>query len=342
MWAQDPGAKVTYDQAVAGADTYNLAGYDDWRLPTIKELYSLIDFNGHVLRTEAESTPFIDTNYFVFEYGDESTGARLIDAQYWSSTEYVGLTMNGAATVFGGNFADGRTKGYPREVGRLGSPMTQFVRYVRGNPSYGINDFVDNGNGTISDRATGLMWMQDDSVKTFDWDGTLGYCEDLNAAGYDDWRLPNAKELHSIVDYTRAPDAQNPAQVSAAINPIFNITSDDSFFWTSTTHTDGPNYFGVYFAFGEAWGEMEMPPNSGNRVLMNVHGAGAQRSDPKAGDPADFSNINAPQGDIRRIYNYARCVRGSSSVGISSDTAVGANAQSDPSPVGSPVAPRST
>ena len=327
MWAQDPGAKVSFEEAVAGAGQYNLAGYDDWRLPTIKELYSLIDFNGRVFRTESESTPFIDTNFFVFEYGDESAGARLIDAQYFSSTEYVGLTMNGNSTVFGVNFADGRIKGYPKQMGRTGGAMTQFVRYVRGNTSYGINDFVDNGDGTISDRATGLMWMQDDSGSTYDWDGALNYCENLNASGYDDWRLPNAKELHSIVDYTRAPDAANPSQQAAAIDPIFNITSDDSFFWTGTTHMDGPNFFGVYFAFGEAWGEMEIPPNSGNRTLMNVHGAGAQRSDPKAGDPGDFYNPNAPQGDIQRIYNYARCVRGSSSIASNVGSAVGANAQ---------------
>jgi hypothetical protein len=43
---------------------------------------------------------------------------------------------------------------------------------------------------------------------------------------------------------------------------------------------------------------------------MDVHGAGAQRSDPKAGDPADYPHGRGPQGDAIRVLNYVRCVRG--------------------------------
>lgn len=54
---------------------------------------------------------------------------------------------------------------------------------------------------------------------------------------------------------------------------------------------------------------MQVPPNSGNYVLQDVHGAGAQRSDPKAGDPNDYPYGHGPQGDVIRIYNYVRVVR---------------------------------
>ena len=308
----DAADKLTYDAALAGADTFSLAGYDDWRLPAINEFYSLILFSGADVSTcmgggTCSGVPFIDTNYFDFAYGDTGAGERIIDAQYWSSTAYVSTTMNGEATTFGINFPDGRIKGYGRTNPR--GEMTQFVRYVRGNTSYGVNAFADNGDGTVTDNATGLMWMQTDSGEGMNWEGSLGYCESLDLAGYDDWRLPNAKELQSIVDYSRSPDTSN----SAAIDPVFAVTTiineagreDYPFYWTGTTHADasGRGSTAVYVAFGRAMGYM-------HNSWMDVHGAGAQRSDPKAGDPADYPRGRGPQGDAIRIDNYARCVRG--------------------------------
>jgi hypothetical protein len=298
MWQQDPDDKMTYAEAVAGASSFNLAGYDDWRLPTIKELYSLILFSGIDPPAEGTATtavPFIDTDYFNFEYGDTSAGERIIDAQYWSGTEYVSTTMGGNATVFGVNFADGRIKGYPRDIGPGGQPDTQFVRYVRGNPDYGVNDFTDNGDGTITDAATGLMWSEADSGVGMNWEDALAWVQQMNEEnylGYSDWRLPNDKELQSIVDYTRSPATTN----SAAIDPVFQVTSiiderggtNYPFYWTGTTHVSivGSGGTAVYIAFGEAFGYM----NS----WVDVHGAGAQRSDPKTGDPDDYPNGRGP------------------------------------------------
>ena len=64
----------------------------------------------------------------------------------------------------------------------------------------------------------------------------------------------------------------------------------------------------VYIAFGEALGWMQ-PPTGGDYLLFDVHGAGAQRSDPKSGDPADYPFGHGPQGDVIRIFNYVRAVR---------------------------------
>jgi hypothetical protein len=313
MWQKTLGEKMTYNEAVAGAETFNLAGYDDWRLPTIKELYSLIFFSGTDPHPESvePAIPFIDTDYFDFEYGDVSAGERIIDAQYWSSTEYLGTTMNGNATIFGVNFADGRIKGYPRDIGSRGQPLKQFVRYVRGNPDYGVNNFVDNGDGTITDTATGLMWSKADSNEGMDWEDALAWVQQKNEEnylGHNDWRLPNAKELQSIVDYTQSPATTN----SAAIGLVFEVTpiTDERgevnypFYWTSTTHVNaaGGGSDAVYIVFGESFGYMM---NS----WIDVHGAGAQRSDPKSGDPADYPYGRGPQGDAIRIYSYVRCVR---------------------------------
>lgn len=318
----DSDDKLSFDDAVAAAPLCQLAGYNDWRLPTIKELYSLMNFNGLDPSGEPslppDIVPFINTDYFDFVYGDENAGERLIDAQYWSSTEYVSTTMQDDATAFGVNFADGRIKGYPSEpVGPPGQEflMTSFVRFVRGNPEYGVNDFVDNGDGTVTDQSTGLMWTKNDNGDGLIWQDALAYAETLDVAGYNDWRLPDAKELQSIVDYTRSPDTTN----SAAIDPVFEVTAiiDEGgntnypFYWTGTTHintSDYPGTFAAYVCFGEALGWME-PPGGGSYILMDVHGAGAQRSDPKAGDPGSYPYGHGPQGDVVRIYNYVRCVR---------------------------------
>ena len=281
-------------------------------MPTIKELYSLINFTGGCHGTVAASKPYLDAGVFDFVYGDEAKGERIIDSQDWSATEYIGKTMNGNPTVFGVNFADGRIKGYPKEMRRREGLKTNtlYVRYVRDNPAYGKNSFTDNGDGTISDRATGLVWSKADSTVGMNWEAALAWVQKKNTENYlgrHDWRLPNAKELQSIVDYTRVP----------AIDNIFQITrlndGEYPFFWTSTSHLEGmaehPGTAAVYISFGRALGWMQFPPGRGDFQLMDVHGAGAQRSDPKTGNPAMFPHGRGPQGDVIRINNFVRCVR---------------------------------
>jgi hypothetical protein len=310
IWQQDPGEKMTFQQAVSLVESFELAEYQDWRLPTIKELYSLIQFSGLDPSTYDPGAsgliPFIDTDYFYFEYGDNSSGERVIDSQWATSSVYGSTVFDNRLAMFGVNFADGRIKGYP-----IDGQKTFFVIYVRGNPSYAENNFIDNGDGTITDQATGLTWMQEDSRRGMDWESALNYCETLDYAGSSGWRLPNAKELQSIVDYDRSPDSTN----SAAIDPLFSISTitnevgqtDYPYFWTSTTNASlrGGSQ-GVYIAFGRAMGYM-------NGNWMDVHGAGAQRSDEKSGDPSDCPTGRGPQGDAVHIDNYVRCVSGGTS-----------------------------
>lgn len=305
-WVKARGEKISWDTAVSGAKACRVGGYDDWRMPTIKELYSLINFNGGCAGTVASSTPYIDTKYFDFVYGDESKGFRIIDCQDWSATEYIGKTMRGNTTAFGVNFADGRIKGYPKSFPN-GKIAAMYVRYVRGNPDYGKNDFKDNGDGTVTDRATGLMWQQDDSGKGMNWQEALAWVQKKNSEnylGHNDWRLPDAKELQSIVDYSSVP----------AINQNFLKMSDtNAWYWTGTSHLEGPvdrrGSAAVYVAFGKATGWMKLPPSSEEYKLLDVHGAGAQRSDPKIGNPYDYPHGRGPQGDVIRINNFVRLVR---------------------------------
>jgi len=407
--------KLTLEEAKTYPDELNqvkYGGFSDWRLPTIKEQYSLIDFSGTdpsgVEGTDTSGlTPFIDTDYFSFEYGETDAGERIIDSQYASDTLYVYED----SLLFGVNFADGRIKGYgltmpgpsgdlssgsmtesdeipsvngenqmQEQSGQTGSmppqggmpPMdensqmrgqpgqsgtmpsqggmppingdsqmteqsgdmpsqsegpqmsentqitdnsgsndkTFFVTCVRGNPDYGINDFSDNGDGTVTDSATGLTWTKSDSGTGMNWKEALTWVQTRNSEnylGYSDWRLPNIKELQSIVDYSRSPDTSD----SAAIDPVFECTDitneagekDYPYFWSSTTHETSNGYGGsaCYVSFGRAMGYMD--------EWQDVHGAGAQRSDPKAGDASEYPEGYGPQGDAIRIYNFVRLVR---------------------------------
>ncbi len=319
MWTQDPGDKKTFDEAVAGASTCRVGGKKDWRIPTIKELYSLIQFNGTDPDPNnddpANLVPFIDRSVFKLQYGDESKGERIIDSQFATRTLYVSTTMGGNKTMFGVNFADGRIKGYPTGTLR-GRKKGFYVLYVRSNPDYGINQFKDNQDGTITDEATGLTWMKADSGKGLDWPSALEYAEELELAGHSDWRLPNAKELQSLVDYTRSPDTSG----SAAMDPIFDATEmeneggkkDFGCYWSSSSHLrGGGSDAAVYVAFGRSLGWMsDRRSSSGEKRLMDVHGAGSQRSDPKVGDASRFPTGRGPQGDVIRIENMVRCVRG--------------------------------
>lgn len=319
IWIQDPGVKVSWSKAMEGASACRVGGFTDWRLPTIKELYSLIDFSGvdiDPMGGQGSNKPFINPSVFKFRYGD-TTKERIIDAQYWSSTSYTSVTMGREKTAFGVNFADGRIKGYPSQptMRREGMrEMTGHALYVRGSREYGRNAFKLGPEGTVIDEATGLMWSRLDSGTPLGWKESLSYAQKSKLAGFSDWRVPTAKELHSILDYTRSPAATQ----SPALDPIFQATKlkveggrmDWGFYWTSTTHQS--QRFGVqeavYLCFGEALGWFS-GPMGGEPRLLDVHGAGAQRCEWKIDYSADAPQGFGPQGDVVRGRHLVRLVR---------------------------------
>ncbi len=103
----------------------------------------------------------------------------------------------------------------------------QDAQYATGCPSEGR--FADNGDGTVTDHCTGLMWQRDADPWRYTWCAALTYCENLSFAGHGDWRLPNISELQSIIDYARF----NPA-----IDPVFGAFS--TLYWSSTSFAVGP------------------------------------------------------------------------------------------------------
>ncbi len=102
-------------------------------------------------------------------------------------------------------------------------------------------DLVDNGDGTVVDTATGLVWQQAEPG-TMTWEAALVYCEDLTLAGHDDWRLPNRNELQTLVDYDAVDPAMDTVRFPGAVS---------SGYWSSTTYIHNTDLaWCVYFSYG--------------------------------------------------------------------------------------------
>lgn len=108
-------------------------------------------------------------------------------------------------------------------------------------PSATQPSYTNNGDGTVTDNVTGLMWMQADDGVTRTWQDAITYCDGLSHAGHSDWRLPERRELFGIVDFSRT---------SPAINPVF--TSFSSTYWSNSPYVDSAYAWVVYFYDGFA------------------------------------------------------------------------------------------
>jgi len=93
--------------------------------------------------------------------------------------------------------------------------------------------FIDNGNNTVTDHTTGLMWQKEDDGVERTWEEAQEYTKQLNLAGYTDWRLPTIEELISIVKYNL---------FAPAIDTTYFPNIKSSNYWSSTTYADYTNF----------------------------------------------------------------------------------------------------
>lgn len=125
--------------------------------------------------------------------------------------------------------------------------------------------YKDNGNGTVADLKTGLMWQQKDDGVTRNWDEANAYCENLELAEKGDWRLPNKEELLSIVDYGR---------VNPAIDMDCFPGTKSSFYWSLSAYTDPHSKtaaWAIAFGYGGIYGSISYSIEKGGWPLKGLH-----------------------------------------------------------------------
>lgn len=206
MWQKTDGGEMAYESTASYVKALTLGGFNDWRLPTSHELF-LIDSYDNV-------NPALNTSYFTKTL-----------AEYWWTSD---LRADDAALVWVVN-AGGGIGAHPKsETVSAGGSKKFHVRAVR-NPTIvtlPAIHFKDNGNGTITDNYTGLIWQKVQYSNTMTWEDALVYAENLSLAGATDWRLPNVKELQSLND---------EKLFKPSFNKTFFTNSLSGNYWSSTT-----------------------------------------------------------------------------------------------------------
>jgi hypothetical protein len=263
--------KNTWKEAldfVACLNSNNYLNQSDWRMPNRKELDSLVNHQQGDKVTWLKDQNFIFNNYQEYDYWSSSTRAdhsdfawymNLIESDWHYDIKNYGKRVWPVRSGYGGMVdlpKSGQTIAYaPGDDGSLqkGRDWSPFDR------------FTDNKNGTVTDTLTGLTWLRnancrDTSGGISKEDGYLTWVEALiwskNLASYTcglqdgsvagDWRLPNVKELESLISLAEH-DPSLPKGPTGGY-PFEYVQSDN--YWSSTTdakYMDSANYVNMYY-----------------------------------------------------------------------------------------------
>lgn len=205
MWQQSDGGEMTFENAVIYCDTLTIGNYNNWRLPTAHEAFSILN---HQFANPSLSLDFTKTA-----------------AEYWWTSD---KQQNDPTKIWATNAGGGIGNHSKLETISAGGPKKFHVRAVRdvNSPISLPQRFTDNGNGTITDHLSNLIWQKVISLDSFTWEQALVYADSVSIAGMTDWRLPNIKELRSIND---------ESIIIPSLNPTFFSISKPQKYWSSTT-----------------------------------------------------------------------------------------------------------
>ncbi|MCP4693261.1 MAG: DUF1566 domain-containing protein, partial [Desulfobacterales bacterium] len=191
FWQRDgEGAYGDLQESIDYCESLVLDGEDDWRLPSVGELVSIVD--------PSRADPAIDPVF------------PCVSSGYWSRTaNFDYFSSDNTWCVL---FSSGSVISSKRRYGN-------YARCVRGETP--DKSYMDNGDGSVTDSITGLMWQQGsshDDAGSLTWRDALAYCEDLALGEKTDWRLANLKELVSILYWSPNILSITPT----AIDPVFS------------------------------------------------------------------------------------------------------------------------
>jgi hypothetical protein len=246
MWQQADAGEMTYEKALFYCEALHLGGHDDWRLPTAQELFSINDFGA--------INPALETTKAFTEDYEEIYGADYIRELYWWSSDPRADTdlrswVTNAGGGIGAHMKSETASAAPGKVARDGRTRFFHVRAVRTAilPDLPATHFTNNGNGTVTDNYTGLVWQSAVSRETYTWEEALACVNALNAAGgyagMTDWRLPNIRELFSLVDTAKmAPCIDSSVFDFTPLSPYTEPATheDPGAIWSSTSMFRSP------------------------------------------------------------------------------------------------------
>jgi len=185
MWERgnSPGEE-SWQTAPGYCATLALAGYHDWRLPSVIEMISIMEFGP----SGQDTTTFLQTGTF------------------WTSTHFDGPPSGAWYVSFDFGLALGIVSigdgGEVRCVRSLTCMTPQTNRYA-------ISD-AGTANATVYDSNTKLAWQQAGSADMYTWSDAKTYCANTMLGGTG-WRLPTVRELETIVDFSRTSPSVDPS-----------------------------------------------------------------------------------------------------------------------------------
>lgn len=203
MWQQTDGGEITFPNAITYCQNLDLAGYTDWTLPQNVQLFGILN---HDRLPALNATVFPTTT-----------------AEYWWSAN---AQVDDATKIWVVNSSGGTGPHPMNETLSAGGSKRYHTRCVRNAPVSVTSNLTANGDGTVTDHNTGLLWQQGEVTPTLTWKGALNYCEGLTLGDQADWRMPNIKELQSLADITRL----NPA-----LDTTYFPSAQPTRYWSSTT-----------------------------------------------------------------------------------------------------------